>query len=360
MNDVVQIDRIDILKQSKICFGPMSKNFVDCIIDYSNSTDTNIVLIPSRRQIEYNGGYVNNWTTKEFAQYIYSRSTKIAIQRDHGGPLQGSTDDDGYKSLYNDCLYFDSIHIDPWKKYQDLDEGTNHTIELIKFCHTINNNIYFEIGTEEAIRKFTTHELNEFIFSIKNGLDEKIYNKILFCVIQSGTALENGENIGVYEVDKLIEMIEIIKKYNLLSKEHNGDFMVEAIRIDRYKHGLNSINIAPEIGSFETSILIENINPKYFAEIYDLCFDSGKWKKWINFNPYHNKKRVIEICCHYIFSNEQFIKIKNTIPEIDNIIHINFTSFISSIFSSFTHFYIEDLQSKLLPSGTEILKGGTY
>ena len=66
----------------------MSKNFVDSIIDYSNLTDTNIVLIPSRRQIEYNGGYVNNQTTKEFAQYIYSRSTKIAIQRDHGGPLQ--------------------------------------------------------------------------------------------------------------------------------------------------------------------------------------------------------------------------------------------------------------------------------
>ena len=34
-------------------------------------------LIPSRRQIEYNGGYVNNWSTKEFSDYIKKRSKYI-------------------------------------------------------------------------------------------------------------------------------------------------------------------------------------------------------------------------------------------------------------------------------------------
>ena len=55
-----------ILLNSKFCFGPMSKNIVDAIIDLSNRKKIPITLIPSRRQIDYNRGYVNNWNTKEF------------------------------------------------------------------------------------------------------------------------------------------------------------------------------------------------------------------------------------------------------------------------------------------------------
>ena len=80
-----------ILINSKICYGPMSKNIVDSI-KFSNETETNITLIPSRRQIEWNG-YVNNWTTENFSNYVKSKSKYIAIQRDHGGPGQGLHDD---------------------------------------------------------------------------------------------------------------------------------------------------------------------------------------------------------------------------------------------------------------------------
>jgi len=94
-----------------------------------------ITLIPSRRQIEWNGGYVNNFTTKDFSEYVKSKSNNIAIQRDHGGPGQGTYEDDGYKSLKYDCKYFDAIHIDPWKKYSDFEESLKWTINLLKFCY---------------------------------------------------------------------------------------------------------------------------------------------------------------------------------------------------------------------------------
>ena len=58
-----------ILINSKLCFGPMSKNIVDTLIDFSNKTKTPITFIPSRRQVEWNGGYVNNWTTETFTKY---------------------------------------------------------------------------------------------------------------------------------------------------------------------------------------------------------------------------------------------------------------------------------------------------
>jgi len=67
--------------------GPMSKNIVDEVIRFANETDTEMVLIPSRRQVDWNGGYVNNWTTEEFVNYVRSRTSNVIIERDHGGPV---------------------------------------------------------------------------------------------------------------------------------------------------------------------------------------------------------------------------------------------------------------------------------
>ena len=109
-------------KDVKFCIGPMSKNIVDAIIKFVNDTNKKMILIPSRRQIEHNGGYVNNWTTKEFSEYVRSKTNNLFLERDHGGPGQGSEMDDGLESLDNDSQYFDIIHIDPWKFYKDISD----------------------------------------------------------------------------------------------------------------------------------------------------------------------------------------------------------------------------------------------
>ena len=178
------MDNRTILTTSKICLGPMSKNIVDAVISISNQQKIPITLIPSRRQIEFNGGYVNNWTTEEFSHYVKSKSQFIAIQRDHGGPGQGLNDDDGYESLSYDCKYFDAIHVDPWKKYSDFNTALEWTINILKCCYNLNSDLYFEVGTEEAIRKITTGELELFLSLLQQQLDSNIFNRILFCVIQ--------------------------------------------------------------------------------------------------------------------------------------------------------------------------------
>ena len=147
------------MKSLKIYLGPMSKNIVDVAIEYSNSSSIPITFIPSRRQVEYNGGYVNNWTTKEFVEYVKERSNSIHVERDHGGPGQGNVDDDGMESFKEDCKYMDVIHIDPWKKYPHYNDGLKETIKAINFCYNENPNIIFEIATEEGIRKFEVDEL---------------------------------------------------------------------------------------------------------------------------------------------------------------------------------------------------------
>ena len=61
--------------------GPMSKNIVDTIIEFSlNNPNIQINLIPSRRQIEYYGGYVNYWTTADFCEYVKNQNKNIKIQ----------------------------------------------------------------------------------------------------------------------------------------------------------------------------------------------------------------------------------------------------------------------------------------
>ena len=95
----------------KYFIGPMTKNVVDATIEFVENTGNKIAFIPSRRQIEFNGGYVNLWNNKNFVEYVKTKTELITIQRDHSGPGQGYTDDDGYNSLAEDAKYFDLIHI---------------------------------------------------------------------------------------------------------------------------------------------------------------------------------------------------------------------------------------------------------
>ena len=117
------------------------------------------------------------------------------------------------------------IHIDPWKKYPDLNEGIQWTIDMINFCYNLNPNMEYEIGTEEAIRPFTVEELEIIILKIKENLQENVYNKIKYCVVQCGNSLCNGKNSGLFDDIKLKQMIHLVNKYHFISKEHNGDWV---------------------------------------------------------------------------------------------------------------------------------------
>lgn len=307
----------------KYCFGVISKNQVDTIINYSlEHCKTDITFIPSRRQIEHNGGYVNNWTTKTFTEYVKDKNPNIKIERDHGGPGQGLNEDDGYISLEEDCKHFDLIHIDPWKKYQELNEGIKWTIDMINFCYNLNPNIEYEIGTEEAIRPFTVEELEIIIINIKNSLSENVFQKIRFCVVQCGNYLINCKNSDIFDSNKLIGMISIVKKYNLISKEHNGDWVDINIIKQKEKLGLEYINIAPEFGEIESRVILNKIqnNNDLYNAVYTLCLNSGKWKKWVTSEfDYNNKKdELILICCHYLFNDPEFLVIKKDFINIDH------------------------------------------
>lgn len=290
----------------------MSKNIVDAVVELNNN-DIRLGFCASRRQIEYDGGYVNNWTTKSFAKYIRDRSSSILICRDHGGPGQGVEDDDGLDSFKHDAKFVDIIHIDPWKKFSLLGDAITKTVECIEFCNNINDNCLYEVATEEAIRRITVDGLYIFLSELEFRLDKSLFKKIVYAVIQSGTSLEEDRNIGKYDGVRLGKMIDVCKEFGVLSKEHNGDYLSSEIIKEKFELGLDAINIAPEFGVIETLCILDRLSEgdKIFNKIYQMCYDSGKWKKWVSadFDPGLNKKQTIKICCHYVFSDKRFKKI---------------------------------------------------
>ena len=294
--------------KTKFFIGPMSKNVVDAIIIFNKLRHENVGIIPSRRQVENTGGYSNNWTTKELREY----APDLLIKRDHSGPGQGNDDDDGYDSLKEDCKYMDYIHIDPWKKYSNYKDGLIWTTEMIKFCYSLNPLIQFEVGTEESIRKFDYFELENLLDDLKKSLPIEAFNQIKYLVIQSGTSLKNNQNTGNYDRTRLLKMIKVAKKFNLMSKEHNGDYISEKLIFEKMSLGLDSINIAPEFGLIETQTYLDEIldDKLTFNKFWQICYDSKRWEKWVgdNFDPEKNKEELIKICGHYVLSQTNFIE----------------------------------------------------
>lgn len=299
----------DRVRQVKLYLGAMSLNSVDAFLRLSKNQKNKIGLISSRRQIDFSTGYVNNWSTAGFFNYVRELDKNLLLCRDHGGPEQGTVTDEGWSSLEDDSKYFDIIHIDPWKKYKSLDEGSDYTIQAIKRLCQLSKTCLFEVGTEEAIRSFTPTELQIFLDNLKDGLAAAEFNRIAYCVVQSGVGLDlvNQKNTGTFDEDRLLEMLRICKNFSVLSKEHNADYLTSNELKRRFDLGLDAANIAPEIGQIETKIYLETLDESTLENVYHLCLDSKKWEKWVDKDfDSEDREKLIQVCGHYVFSHSDF------------------------------------------------------
>lgn len=314
------------MNNPKFFIGPMSKNIVDAVIEFSNYYHIPAGLIPSRRQVDYDGGYVNNWTTDEWANYVRGKAPLVVLERDHGGAGQGDEYDNGAASFIQDAKSgLDIIHIDPFKEIKDMNGAADYVKQVIQEVGKVNPDCLFEIGTEQAIKEYSPEELDCFLSDVKFKM-ESLFHRIKYAVIQSGTAISGTQNTGTYKPARLFRMVKICKRYGLLSKEHNGDYLDADGVVNRFALGLDAINIAPEFGNLETKLYLSMASEDIEQKMFDLCLVNGRWKKWFpdDFNPYDNKEAVIEAAGHYIFSHPEFIEIKKQFREdIDRIVQNN-------------------------------------
>jgi hypothetical protein len=302
----------------------MSQNVVDCVIKHSQQHS--IGLIPSRRQVDFSGGYVNGWNTETFSSYVKKKNSSVLLCRDHGGAEQGQVSDDGNKSFGTDAQYLDLIHIDPFRVSETIYQAAEKTADIIEKIFEVNPNIMYEVGTEEAIFKYQPEDLNWMLGYLKIRLRIEYFNQIKYAVVQSGTRLDlaTRTNIGNYNNTRLQNFIEIVKNFDLMSKEHNGDYLTDSFDVEvRFASGLDAINIAPEYGQIESEFYLEMCSKDnaLFEQLYKICYNSGKWKKWISDVSRVSKSQIIMTCCHYILSDKSFIdNIKSHFPNADKLI----------------------------------------
>jgi len=330
----------------KLYLGPMSKNIVDLAIE----SDLDLGLIPSRRQIDHDAGYVNDWRTADFVNYVKSRSNKVLIQRDHAGPKQGTKEDNGFDSLFVDCKSkVDIIHIDPWKqewatnRAGDMNFATVNTSVMIDLCCRKSDTVLFEIGTEEAIYRYEASELAQFLKIIKNSLGEEKFKRVKFAVIQSGVGLLGTENTGVFNEERCKDMISVCKDFGLLSKEHNGDYLDKEDIQRKFELGLDAINIAPELGVEETRCVLHKIEEEgredLFERFFKACYLSKSWVKWLpdGFYPEEDKEKerlLIEVCGHYIFNTDEFRDITKELSGLQELIKLRLSDKIKTLYES--------------------------
>jgi hypothetical protein len=119
-------------------------------------------------------------------------------------------------------------------------------------------------------------------------------------------------------------MINLVNSFGFISKEHNGDWVDIDIIKEKSECGLECINIAPEFGMIESRVILDKIknNETIYNDVYNLCFNSLKWKKWLStdFDFEKQKDELILITCHYLFSSSKIIGIKELYHGIDELI----------------------------------------
>jgi tagatose-1,6-bisphosphate aldolase non-catalytic subunit AgaZ/GatZ len=328
----------------------MSINCVDASIELANEHDVPILLIASRRQIdseEFGGGYVNNWTTSEFARYVVDRDKKgkILLTRDHGGPWQSSKEKDAglslrramesAKSSFRSDLEsgFQVLHIDPSIDIHcqpDVDEVLDRVFELYEYCWNLaekmGREVIFEIGTEEQSGSTNSQEALDYTLNaIQHFCRKNHMTQPSFVVIQTGTRVVETRNIGSFDspirvADELPaeiqvpKMIEICNRYGIFMKEHNTDYLSDEALQWHPRLGIHAANVAPEFGVAETRALLSVLEDNGLESLADrflqLAFESNKWDKWMVPGSRATDRDRSIIAGHYIFSTPECVAIK--------------------------------------------------
>ena len=321
--------------------GLMSVNCVDAAIELANEHDVPMLLIASRRQIdseEFGGGYVNNWTTAKFADYVIDRDKKgrVLLARDHGGPWQNTLEKeqglglrramDSAKSSYRADLEagFQVLHIDARVDIHgspDVDEVLDRVFELYECCwaqaQRLGREVTFEIGTEEQSGITNSQEDLSYTLGAVQAFCRKNHLPLpSFVVIQSGARVMERRNVGSFDNPirvaeeipaeiQLPKMIEICNAHGIFMKVHNTDYLSDEALQWHPRLGVHAANVAPEFGVAESAALLQVLQDnglqRQAEQFVELAYRSRKWEKWMLKPTQADQRERALIAGHYVF-----------------------------------------------------------
>ena len=215
----------------KIGIGPMSSEVIEAVYKYSSINNKELMLIASKNQIDHNGGYVNNWNTKEYSNYLKSMqmkytNAKIKICRDHCGPgFNGKQNiNDVYKTIDSDVENnFDLIHVDFSKAKKNYKQILKLSKEAILYIKKIKPKVEIEIGTDENFaQKLSSINIKEFLNEMDYFLE---FMDPEYFVVPTGSLVMEDNQFGFFNHKFIKSVYQRIKERPILLKEHNADYL---------------------------------------------------------------------------------------------------------------------------------------
>ena len=336
--------------KTSLCIGPVSKNGVDAVLEITNEFNIPISLVLSRNQIEtekIGHGYVNNWTTEEFSNYVSSKdiNQNVVLARDHGGPWQNDSEkynkisfdetwDNTKKSFISDIdSGFKILHIDPtidlFSKLS-IDDKIDRICKLCKFCSDEckkrKQKIQFEISLwEDGASENNNIHMEHAISKIFDYCNQNSIDTPSFFAIPTGNKVVNSSNAGLMKTinfdtqiySELSKTIQICKKFAIKTKVHGTDYLPDESLQWFPKLNIDAANIAPELGTVETTALLNILKMNGLNELkskfLELSYSSKKWAKWISEDHALNKNELGIIAGHYVFPSDEFRDLKTKI-----------------------------------------------
>ncbi len=310
----------------ELAIGPMSPEIIEAVFYYSNFFRAPLMLIASKNQIDHNGGYVNNWTTKEYMAFVGGMrkrypQAKVKICRDHCGPgFNGNYDlKDVYKTIDEDIKTgFDLIHIDFCKHKGTNEEKLAEAAKAVKYCLKKNPKIELEIGTDENRgTNYSLPNLKEWEREI--DFFQK-FSKPTFYVVQTGSLVMEINQVGNFNKDFTAKVSKLLKSKGLKLKEHNADYLSKE-EIGNRVGIVDAMNIAPQLGVIQTATVLSRclIYGIRFDDFIEEVHQGKKWQKWLKDNTAENEMLCVLIAGHYHFTSQKYKDIIRQLGEREDI-----------------------------------------
>lgn len=304
------------MKQFKLGFGPMSKDIIEILAKHTKENNYPLMIIASRNQVDYDSGYV--CTTAELAEQVKQyKNPNLLLCRDHCGPYFSDLDQGigdvttivrCKKTIAADIAAgFDLIHIDVSRIFANQ---LHYAKQLIEYALSLNPDIMLEFGSENN----TGIDINSSLARIDSQLEflKPYKNNVKFFVTQTGS-LTKGSQVGTFDIARNKTIGEQIRAEGFLFKEHNADYFNLQDIQQRIEAGIDSLNIAPQLGKVQTDLVKELALPDLWDKFADYVYSKNYWQRWMD--PGRTDKNIaVSISGHYCYNSDEY---RNIMANLD-------------------------------------------
>lgn len=295
----------------------MSRLITLALAQYSAKNNFPLMIIASRNQVDAKSGYV--CTSAELVELVKADKTEnLLVCRDHCGPYfadadRGLTLEQAVarckETIAADIQAgFDLIHIDVSRVKEDPFAVAT---ELFDFALSLNPNIKFEFGSEDN----TGIDIDSSLSRIESQLEflTKYKDNLVFFVSQTGSLTKESQ-AGQFDVDLNKQTAQKIHAAGLLFKEHNADYFTADDLTKRATAGIDSLNIAPQLGKIQTMITQRFASTEAWAEFADYVYQQGHWARWVS-DQGQDRDNAVAVSAHYCFSSLEYQKVLGSIQD---------------------------------------------